>query len=144
MEEQKPLRKKVTTILVITTAILAIVIVLMFANIIPTWNSNREARLVNVGLGARDLGQEPPYDVQALRIEGYVCNVGVETAYKSQLHVVSTYVTGGVALDTYINIGDGGTIYGGGHSIKITVDIPYSGNTALGSSTLTPTCSQTP
>jgi len=144
VEEQKPLRKKVTTILVITTAILAIVIVLMFANIIPTWNSNREARLVNVGLGARDLGQEPPYDVQALRIEGYVCNVGVETAYKSQLHVVSTYVTGGIALDTYINIGNGGTIYGG-DSIKINVDIPYSGNTALGTtSILTPTCSQTP
>jgi len=141
--EQKPMSKKVPIILAITTTILAIVIVLMFANIIPTWNSNRDARLVNVGLGGRDLGQEPPYDVQALRIEGYVCNVGVETAYKSKLHVVSTYVTGGVALDTYITIGDGGTIYGG-DSFKVEVEIPYSGNTPLGSSTLTPVCSLTP
>jgi hypothetical protein len=135
--------KKVTIILGITTTILAIVVVLMFVNIIPTWNSNRAAKLVNVGLGSRDLGQDPSYNVRELRIECYVCNVGVETASKSKLHVVATYVTGGIALDQYVSIGDGGIIYGG-ESTKIELNIPYTGNTDLGSCTLTPECSQSP
>ena len=143
MVENKASGNKFLIILGITTAILAIVIVLLFVNVIPTWNSNREARLVNVGLGARDLAQDPPYNQRAIHVEGYVCNVGIETAYKTKLHVVAYYVTGGTALDQYVTIGDGGLIYGG-ESTQININIPYTGSTEIGNCVLTPECSQTP
>lgn len=143
LEERRSYGKKVTIIFGVTTAILAVVVVLMFANVIPTLNSNREAKLVNVGLGSRDLVQDPPYNVKELMIEGYVCNVGVETAYKTRLHVVATYVTGGIALDQYLTIGEGGIIYGG-DSTHVEINVPYTGNTELGSCTLTPVWSNSP
>ena len=143
MAENKASGNKFLIILGITTAILAIIVVLMFVNIIPTWNSNREARLVNVGLGARDLTQSPPYTEKAIHIEGYVCNVGIETAYKTKLHVEAYYVTGGTALDQYVTIGDGGLIYGG-ESTKIDINIPYTGSTEIGNCIITPECSLTP
>lgn len=143
MVESKSSGKKMPIILGITTAILAILVVLMFVNIIPTLNSNRAAKLVNVGLGSRDLGQSPPYDVKAVYVEGYVCNVGLQTAYKSKLHVVAYYVTGGVALDQYVTLGASGMIYGG-ESTKIELNIPYAGNEDIGNCVLTPECSQSP
>ena len=113
----------------------------MFFNVIPLSSSTREAKLVNVGLGARDLGRESTE--RTLRIEGYICNVGTETAYKTRLHVVADYVTGWNAIDTYINIGSGGVIYGE-DSIKVEENISYSAYADLGSWTITPVWSATP
>ncbi|MCW4015682.1 MAG: hypothetical protein NWF06_04870 [Candidatus Bathyarchaeota archaeon] len=140
---EKNSSNQLTIVLGITCVVLAVIIVLMASNIIPTLDSNREAKLVNVGLGARDMGQTS--NDRILRIEGYVCNVGIETAYKTRLHVVSDYAAGGNAIDTYIDIGigNGGVIYGG-DSTKVSIDIPYSADAALGSWTLTPIWSNTP
>jgi hypothetical protein len=129
----------------IACIVLAIVVVLMAVNVIPTLNSNRAAKLVNVGMGARDLGQDPTAGSRALRVEGFVCNVGVESAYKCRLHIVAVYATGGNAIDTYIDIGIGnsGVIYGS-DSAKVSLDISYSADAALGSWTMTPIWSATP
>jgi len=143
MGDRKISSKKLPITLGVVCIILAIVIVLMFFNFIPIWGSNKEAKLVNVGLGARDLGRDAQFTERALRIEGYVCNVGIETAYKARLHVVADYVTGGNAIDTYVNIGLGGVIYGEDSS-EVEVDIPYSAYADLGSWTLTPIWSATP
>ena len=129
--------KMLPIVLGVATVVLAVVVVLLFVNVIPTVNGNRAARLVNVGLGSRDLGQE-------VHVEGYVCNIGVETAYKTRLHVVAYYVTGAVALDQYVNIGDGGIIYGGGESTRVDLNIPYSGDADIGNCILTPQWSQSP
>ena len=143
MGEYKNSAKKIAIIFGITSIILAALVVLTFTNTIPTMNSNRAAKLVNVGLGARDLGQDPPEYVRSVRVDGYVCNVGIETAYKTKLHVVANYVTGGVALDQYITIGDGGIIYGG-ESARIFLDIPYAGDTDIGNIILTPEWNDSP
>lgn len=135
--------KRISIILGVATIILAVLVVLLFTNTIPTLNSNRAAKLVNVGLGARDLGQDPPEYVRSVRVEGYVCNIGIETAYKTKLHVVAHYVTGGVALDQYITIGEGGIIYGG-ESARIYLNIPYAGDTDIGNVILTPEWNDSP
>ena len=143
MAEYNNSGKKISIILGVATVVLAVLVVLLFTNTIPTMNSNRASKLVNVGLGARDLGQDPPLYERSVRVEGYVCNIGVETAYKTKLHVIAHYVTGGVALDQYITIGDGGIIYGG-ESARIYLDIPYAGDTDIGNCILTPEWSISP
>jgi hypothetical protein len=45
------------------------------------------ARVINVGLGARDERFNP--DEPYLYVSGYVCNVGSETAYNVRLHVTA-------------------------------------------------------
>jgi len=141
MGENKGSSKILPITLGIICIILALVIVLMFFNVIPISSSTREAKLINVGLGARDLGRETAE--RTLRIEGYVCNVGTETAYKTRIHVVADYVTGGNAIDSYINIGIGGVIYGE-DSVSVESDISYSAYADLGSWTITPVWSGTP
>jgi len=143
MVEQKSSGKMLPIILGVAAIALAAVVVLMFVNVVPTLNSNRSAKLVNVGLGSRDLGQAAPF-IKAVHIEGYVCNIGVQTAYKTRLHVVAYYVTGAVALDQYVNIGNGGIIYGGGESTKVDLDIPYSGDADIGNVILSPEWSLSP
>jgi hypothetical protein len=143
MGEQKMASKKIPIVLGIIIVALVVVIILMFFNYIPTLESQEEARLVNVGLGARDLAKDPPYTERALHISGYICNVGEKAAYKTQLHVVAAYSTGGTAIDSYLNIGEAGVIYGV-DSYKIEKDIPYSADVELGSWTLTPVWSATP
>ena len=135
--------KKIPIVLGIIIVALVVVIVLMAFNYIPTLEGREEARLINVGLGARDLAKDPPYTERALRISGYVCNEGEKAAYKPQLHVVASYATGGTAIDAYLNIGEGGVIYGG-DSCKIETDITYSATAELGSWTMTPVWSATP
>ena len=117
--------------------VLAIIIILLAFNIIPTANSNRPAKLVNVGLGGSDFPSQ-----HTLHLSGYVCNGGVDTAYHTQLHVVGVYTTGGEAMDTMVPIGNGGVIYGA-DSTKINVDVSYSA-AGLGSWTVTPVWSATP
>lgn len=135
--------KIIPIVLGVIIVALVVVIILMAFNFIPILESDEEAHLINVGLGARDLAKDPPYTERALRIIGYVCNVGEKAAYKTQLHIFADYATGGTAIDSYVNIGEGGVIYGG-HSYKIEMDIPYSATAELGSWTLTPVCSATP
>ena len=142
MGEIKNSRIKVSMILAVVCVVLVVVIALMFLNYIPTLNSNREPTLINVGLGGRDLRQEYPYNNLNLRIEGYVCNTGVETAYNTKLHVYAVYVTGATAIDTYIILGTS-TIYGGEFA-EVNATVPYSALEDLGSWTLTPEWSNTP
>jgi len=143
MTEKATISKKIPILMGITIIVLAVIIILMFFNYIPTLQSKEDAQLINVGLGARDLAKDPPYTERALMVSGYVCNVGEKPAYRARLHVVAIYATGGTAIDTYLNIGDGGVIYGG-DSIKIETTIPYSATAELGSWTLTPVWSATP
>jgi hypothetical protein len=142
--EQKSSVRTLPIILGVVIIVLALLVVLMFVNVVPTLNSNRAPKLVNVGLGSRDLGQDAPLYTRAVHVEGYVCNIGVETAYKTKLHVIAYYVTGAVALDQYVNIGDGGIIYGGGESTKVDMNIPYSGDADIGNVILTPEWSPSP
>jgi hypothetical protein len=112
---------------------LAIIIVLLAFNVIPTANSNRPAKLVNVGLGGADA---PSY--HTLHISGYFCNVGVETVYHTQLHIVGVYTAGGQAIDTFDSIGNGGVIFGA-DSTKVSAVVSYSAD-GLGSWTVTRQC----
>jgi len=60
------------------------------------------ARVINVGLGARDDRSNPnnPF----LYVSGYVCNVGAETAYNVKLHVTA-YRGSFEVINSYYNIG---------------------------------------
>jgi cell division protein FtsB len=60
------------------------------------------ARVINVGLGARDDRSNPndPF----LSVSGYVCNIGAETAYNVRLHVTA-YQGSVQVIDSYYNIG---------------------------------------
>jgi len=60
------------------------------------------ARVINVGLGARDDRSNPnnPF----LYVSGYVCNVGAETAYNVRLHVTA-YQGSDQVINDYYNIG---------------------------------------
>ena len=59
------------------------------------------ARIINVGLGARDENSAvEPY----LSVSGYVCNVGAETAYNVRLHVTA-YRDSVLVIDNYYDIG---------------------------------------
>ncbi len=137
MSENKSGTKKIAGALGILCIVLAVLVILLATNVIPTMNSNRPARLVNVGMGGYDLPNQ-----HTLHISGYVCNVGVETAYRTQIHVVGVYTTGGEAMDTYVDIGNGGVIYPGG-SAKVDTHVAYSAD-GLGSWTITPVWTYTP
>ena len=130
--------KQVATALGALSIVLALVVMLMAVGVIPTINSNRAPRLVNVGVGANDIASQ-----HILRISGYVCNVGIETAYHTQIHVEALYETGGVAVDTWVDIGNGGVIYGAEFT-KVSVDVSYSSSASgLGSWRMTPVWSAT-
>ncbi len=62
----------------------------------------REAKLMNVGIGAADHTEgQPPY----LHVYGFVCNIGQETAYNARIHVTANHINGEKAIDTYITMG---------------------------------------
>ncbi len=119
------------------SVILAIIVILMAVNVIPTLNGNRDARLINVGMGAQD----SPSNHQ-LQISGYVTNVGLLPAYHAQIHVTAVYTTGGTAIDTWVNIGNGGIIYGG-DSTRVVTSVSYSAE-GLGSWYITPAWTDAP
>jgi len=91
----------------------------------------RGARLIMVNLKGEDarpfLGN--PY----LRVYGAVCNVGLETAYNSRLHVVAYQADGVVAIDTYVILGD----VEAGTWRNVDAKIYYTGG-ALANWTMTP------
>jgi cell division protein FtsB len=60
------------------------------------------ARVINVGLGARDDRTNPndPF----LYVSGYICNIGSEAAYNVKLHVTA-YRGSEQVIDSYYNIG---------------------------------------
>jgi hypothetical protein len=138
LTEKSGAAKQVATALGILSIVLAVIVMLLAMGIIPAVNSNRAPRLVNVGVGGYDIP-----DQHVLRINGYVCNVGVDTAYHTQIHVRALYETGGVAIDTWVDIGNGGVIYGA-ESTQVKVDVGYSGSASgLGSWTMEPMWSTT-
>ncbi len=136
VEVKKEPVKQIAAILGILCIVLAVMVILTATNVIPTMNSNRAARLVNVGMGGYDIPNQ-----HVLHIDGYVCNVGLDTAYHVQVHVVGEYTTGGEAIDTYVDVGSG--IVYGGENAHITANVAYSAN-GLGSWIITPVWSYTP
>ncbi len=136
-QEAKATANQVAIALGAISVVLAIIVILMAVNVIPTLNSNREARLINVGMGAQD---SP--GTHTLQISGYVTNVGINPGYHCQIHVTAVYTTGGSAIDTWVNIGNGGIIYGG-DSTRVVTSVPYSAD-GLGNWYITPAWSDTP
>jgi hypothetical protein len=128
---------KIAVALGVLCIVLALIVVLMGANVVPTFNSNKAARLINVGMGAQDIPSS-----HILRISGYVTNVGLDPAYHAQIHVTAVYTQGGEAIDTWVNVGNGGIIYGG-DSVRVVTDVGYSSD-GLGSWTITPAWANAP
>jgi hypothetical protein len=60
------------------------------------------ARVINVGLGADDNAYNSTH--RFLRVSGYVCNIGSETAYNVRLHVTA-YRGSERVIDSYYSIG---------------------------------------
>ncbi len=60
-------------------------------------------KLIGVNLKGDDNG--PFWDKLYLKVYGYVCNVGTNTAYNSKIHVILYQSGGVVANDTYITLG---------------------------------------
>ena len=134
-EKKEPIRT-IAFALGVLVIVLAFVTILMAVNVIPTVNSNRAARLVNVGMGGFDNSNQ-----RILHISGYVCNVGLDTAYHAQVRVKGVYTAGGEAMNTLVDIPPG-TIFGG-DSLRVEADVQYSAP-GLGSWTITPVWSYTP
>jgi Na+-transporting NADH:ubiquinone oxidoreductase subunit NqrC len=65
--------------------------------------ANTAARVINVGLGARDDRSNPndPF----LYVSGYVCNIGAETAHNVRLHVTA-YQGSVQVINSYYEIAD--------------------------------------
>ncbi|MFB3889181.1 MAG: hypothetical protein ACE14S_06790 [Candidatus Bathyarchaeia archaeon] len=141
IEESKPEKNgsatRTATALGILSIALAVITILMAVNIIPTMNSNKAAKLVNVGIGGYDQPRQ-----HTLRVTGWICNTGLEPSYHTQLHVQGVYTTGGEAIDTYVDIGNGGVVYGQ-DSAKVDVNVGYSAD-GLGSWTVTPVWTYVP
>jgi hypothetical protein len=89
------------------------------------------ARVINVGLGARDENSAvEPY----LYVSGYVCNVGAETAYNVKLHVTA-YRGSVIVIDNYYEVGT----LGKEDSKQIDAKFYYSGPALTANSwTMTP------
>jgi hypothetical protein len=64
----------------------------------------RVARLIMVNLKGEDV--RPFLGNPYLHVYGAVCNVGLEKAYNSRLHVTAYQADGVVAIDTYVILGD--------------------------------------
>ena len=127
---------KIAVVFGILSIVLAVIVIMMSVNIIPTMNSNREARLITVGMGgSNDEGS------RTLTIKGYVVNVGLDAAYKCQLHITGVYTEGGEAINTYKPI-DPGVIYGQKFR-EVTLQVGYSAP-GLGSWEITPEWSYSP
>jgi hypothetical protein len=127
---------KIAVVFGILSIVLAVIVIMMSVNIIPTMNSNRSARLINVGMGGYDNAGS-----RTLHVSGYVVNVGLETAYKCQLHITAVYTQGGEAINTYIPI-DPQIIYSQQFR-NVDVDVGYSAP-GLGSWEITPEWTYTP
>ena len=135
-QNQASTATKIAVVFGILSILLAVIVVLMSVNVIPTMNSNRAARLINVGVGgSNDAG------AHSLHITGYICNVGLETAYKTQIHVTGVYTQGGQAIDTYVPISPS-IIYSQEYA-EINAYVTYAGDN-LGSWYVEPVWSYTP
>ena len=136
-------RKVVSSSIAIGLAVLVVVMTVAFLGTliysINTPNSSADEsaatiatlqapNVINVGLGARDDGAQPPYEPN-LHISGYVVNTGPNTAYNVKLHVVAYYFSGAKAIDTEVTVGNG--MIRGLDSVQINMIVPYDIN-ALG------------
>jgi hypothetical protein len=93
--------------------------------------SLKAAKVVNVGMTVT--ANDPVFGDSYLRVSGYVCNVGSNTASNVKLHVVGSR-NAVLVIDTYISIG---TISGESWKQLSTTDLPHAGG-ALTSWTITP------
>ena len=128
--------------------VLAIVLILMAFNYVPTIkgaqkgtqsNTQNTAYLMNVGLGGTDDGNG------VFQITGYVVNAGGSTAYTADLHVVAYYVTGTKAIDTYVTIGSGTIDSKGVVQVNTPVSYTYTGSSiVVSTATITPTWNNSP
>jgi len=66
-------------------------------------NTLKTPKLIGVNLKGDDNG--PFWDKLYLKVYGYVCNVGTNTAYNSKIHVILYQSGGVVANNTYITLG---------------------------------------
>lgn len=94
--------------------------------------------LIKVDLKAND-NRPWPWGTPYLNVNGYLCNVNKNWAFKCKLHVVASQSDGVVAIDTYITLG---TIAGESWT-SIDSNIYYSGS-ALTSWTITPEWTDNP
>jgi FlaG/FlaF family flagellin (archaellin) len=138
--EKKGVSKVIVVLLGVICIVLAVTTVLFAFNYIPTVNSNRSPKLVNVGLGANDLSDEYPYESK-IHIVGYIINTGLEPAYKTKLHVVAYLTTGAVAIDDYYEISGG--MISGGEIAQIDITTSYQ-SFGITRTTMTPEWSAIP
>ena len=126
-------RNSTTIGLSVLCVILAVLLILMAFDYIPTIHGTNNAYLINVSLGAADEGNG------VLHIQGYVVNGGGSTAYNTQLHVVAYYVSGAKAIDTMVQLGTGTIPSKDSVQIDTTVDYSNSGiGVAAATAMLTP------
>jgi hypothetical protein len=132
MSEKKK-RNSATIGLGVLCVVLAVLLILMTLDYIPTIHGTNNAYLINVSLGAADEGNG------VLHIQGYIVNGGGSTAYNTQLHVVAYYVSGAKAIDTLVTIGSGTIVSRNSVQIDTTVNYSNSGvGIAAATATLTP------
>jgi hypothetical protein len=134
MSEKKVVRRSIAIGLGLLCIILGVTTVMFALNYLPTNSNNRAPKLINVGLGANDLSDEFPYESK-IHITGYVVNTGLDPAYTTKLHVVSTLQSGAVAIDDYYEISGG--IMSGGEVEPVDMTIPYGGS-GVTRTTMTP------
>lgn len=107
--------------------------------------SLKQPNLVNVGIGAADLGSQPPYE-PVLHVSGWVVNTGTDTAYNTKLHIVAYFISGAKAIDTQVPIGTG--VIHGSDSVHIDLNVTYSssgtGGVVAQTATITPVWTDSP
>jgi hypothetical protein len=79
-------------------------------------------RLITVNLVTSD--NRPVSGTPFLHVRGYVCNVGIDTAYNSTIHVEAYRVAGILIIDTDIDLGS----IAGESWKSVDTDIYYTGN----------------
>jgi hypothetical protein len=106
--------------------------------------SGNEPKLINVGVGAVDLGSS--IGQPKLHISGYIVNAGSSNAYNSKVHVIAYFISGAKAIDYLYDL-QGGIIHGYEY-VHFEADIEYSsggtGGVSAGTATLTPVWTTSP
>lgn len=128
-EEKK--RNRVPISLGVLCIVLAVLLILMTLDYIPTLSGSGGPYLINVSLGASDEGNG------VMRIQGFVVNGGGSTANNAKLHVVAYYVSGAKAIDTMVQLGSG-TI-AGRESVRVDTTVNYSSSGGIGVAAATAT-----
>ena len=102
------------------------------ANLQNQIDTLRAPKLIKIKVDEDTHDDRPLIGAPYLHVQGIVCNVGTNTAYKCRLHVVAYQSGGAVAIDTYISLG---TI--SGESWRTVDTVVYYGGSALTSWSIT-------